>query len=147
MRGAATLGLRFLAALLLAISMALPAHAAGVSKSDTQKIRAVIQAQLAAFAADDAKRAFSYAAPGIQQMFGTPERFLAMVREGYPVVYRPASVGFLAPAGAAGMVIQAVEMADAAGALWVAVYQMQRQRDGRWRIAGCELQRSEGRVV
>ena len=37
---------------------------------------------------DDAKRAFSYAAPSIRAMFGTPERFLAMVRAGYPVVYR-----------------------------------------------------------
>lgn len=129
------------------LAIALSVQAAGVSKADTQKIRSVIQAQLAAFAADDAKRAFSYAAPGIRQMFGTPERFLAMVREGYPVVYRPASVGFLTPAANAGAVIQAVEMADSAGALWVAVYQMQRQRDGRWRIAGCELQRSEGRVV
>lgn len=145
MRRASVIGFRWLAALLLALSMSV--HAAGVSRADAQKIRAVIQAQLAAFAADDATRAFSYAAPGIRQMFGTPERFLEMVREAYPVVYRPASVGFLAPAANGGSVFQAVEMADTAGTLWVAVYQMQRQRDGRWRIAGCELQRSEGRVA
>jgi len=29
-------------------------------------------------------------------MFGTPERFLAMVRAGYPVVYRAAGVTFRA---------------------------------------------------
>ena len=46
---------------------------------------------------DDAKRAFSYAAPSIRAMFGTPERFLAMVRAGYPVVYRPPAVTFLIP--------------------------------------------------
>ena len=54
-----------------------------------------IEAQLAAFAADDADKAFSYAAPGIRALFITAERFLSMVREGYPVVYRPASVTFL----------------------------------------------------
>jgi hypothetical protein len=136
---------RLLAALTL--SSALAAQAASVSKADTQKVREVIRSQLAAFAADDAKRAFSFAAPGIRQMFGTPERFLAMVREGYPVVYRPASVGFLQPAANGRVVIQAVEMADVDGLLWVAVYQLERQRGGAFRITGCEVSRSDGRVI
>jgi Domain of unknown function (DUF4864) len=137
--------LRLLAAFALAASFA--AQAAPVSKGDTKKIRSVIQAQLDAFARDDAQRAFSYAAPGIRKMFGTPERFLAMVREGYPVVYRPASVGFLAPEANGATVIQAVEMADGEGTLWVAVYQLERQRGGAWRITGCELMPSDGKVV
>ena len=62
----------------------------------------VVSAQLEAFAKDDAKRAFSYAAPSIRAMFGTPERFLAMVRAGYPVVYRAAGVTFLHPAAGRG---------------------------------------------
>lgn len=136
---------RLLAACALAVSFA--AQAAPVSKGDTKKIRGVIQAQLDAFARDDAQRAFSYAAPGIRKMFGTPERFLAMVREGYPVVYRPASVGFLAPEANGATVIQAVEMADREGTLWVAVYQLERQRGGAWRITGCELMPSDGKVV
>lgn len=136
---------RLLAACALAASFA--AQAAPVSKGDTKKIRGVIQAQLDAFARDDAQRAFSYAAPGIRKMFGTPERFLAMVREGYPVVYRPASVGFLAPEANGATVIQAVEMADREGTLWVAVYQLERQRGGAWRITGCELMPSDGKVV
>jgi len=136
---------RLLAAACLAV--ALSAQAVGVSKADAQKVRAVIQAQLAAFAADDAKRAFSFAAPGIRDLFGTPERFLATVRESYPVVYRPASVGFLKPEALDGTVIQAVEMADAQGTLWIAVYKLERQRGGAWRIAGCELLPSDGRVT
>ena len=136
---------RLLAAFALAASFS--AHAAPVSKGDTKKIRGVIQAQLDAFARDDAQRAFSYAAPGIRKMFGTPERFLAMVREGYPVVYRPASVGFLAPEANGATVIQAVEMADGEGTLWVAVYQLERQRGGAWRITSCELMPSDGKVV
>lgn len=136
---------RLLAAFALAASFA--AQAAPVSKGDTKKIRSVIQAQLDAFARDDAQRAFSYAAPGIRKMFGSPERFLAMVREGYPVVYRPASVGFLAPEANGATVIQAVEMADRDGTLWVAVYQLERQRGGAWRITSCELMPSDGKVV
>ena len=135
---------RLVATLGLAVSLA--AHAGGVSKADAQKVRAVIQAQLDAFAADDARRAFSYAAPGIRQMFGTPERFLAMVREGYPVVYRPASIGYLKPEANGRTVIQAVEMADGEGTLWVAIYQLERHQ-GAWRITGCELVPSDGKVI
>jgi hypothetical protein len=131
----------------LCLAVGLSAQAAGVSKADTQKIRTVIRAQLAAFAADDAKRAFSYAAPKIREMFGTPERFLAMVREGYPVVYRPASVGFLTPEVAGGTVFQAVEMAGSDGSLWVAVYTLERRRNGTWAISGCEVLPREGRAV
>ncbi|MFT3954024.1 MAG: DUF4864 domain-containing protein [Piscinibacter sp.] len=137
--------LRALAALALAASFA--AQAAPVSKAEAKRIRGVIQAQLDAFARDDARSAFAYAAPGIRKMFGTPERFLAMVREGYPVVYRPASVGFLAPEANGATVIQAVEMADRDGTLWVAVYQLERQRGGAWRITSCELMPSDGKVV
>ena len=138
---------RLLAAFGLAVSVALSAQAAPVTKADAQKVRAVIRAQLAAFAADDAERAFSYAAPGIRAMFGSPERFLAMVREAYPVVYRPASVGFLQPEALGRTVIQAVEMADTDGTLWVAVYHLERQRNGAWRIASCELVPSDGRMI
>lgn len=116
------------------------ARADALSKADAAKVRDVIRAQLDAFAADDAARAFSYASSGIQRMFGTPERFIDMVRRGYPVVLRPASVSFLAPAAHGGEVLQAVEMVDADGAVWVALYRLERQKNGTWRIAGCELQ-------
>ena len=133
------------AAFLLLLLASIGAEAAGVSKVDARKVRSIIQAQLSAFAADDAARAFSYAAPAIREMFGTPERFIEMVRKGYPVVYRPASVSFLEPEGLDGTVIQAVEMTDASGAAWVALYRLQRQRDGSWRINGCELAPGAGR--
>jgi len=121
------------------------AQAAGISKGDARKVRSVIEAQLSAFAADDAKRAFSYAAPGIREMFGTPERFMAMVREAYPVVYRPAAVSFLQPEAIDGLVIQAVEMTDARGGVWTAVYRLERQRNRAWRITACEIAPSDAR--
>jgi Domain of unknown function (DUF4864) len=123
------------------------AHAAGVSAADEKAIRAVVQAQLDAFAADDATRAFSFAAPGIRAMFGTADRFMAMVRTGYPVVYRPASVVFLKPELIDGEVIQGVRMTDASAAQWLAVYQMQRQPDKTWRIGGCQVVPSQERLT
>ena len=123
------------------------AHAAGVSAADEKAVRAVIQAQLDAFAADDAARAFSLAAPGIREMFGTADRFMAMVRTGYPVVYRPASVVFLKPELVDNEVIQGVRMTDARGASWLAIYKMQRQPKNIWRIGGCQVVQNDERLT
>jgi hypothetical protein len=131
----------------LGLAFALAAHAAEVSKADAQKVRAVIEAQLAAFAADDAARAFSYAAPGIRETFGTPERFLAMVRAGYPAVYRAAGISFLKPEALPGELVQTVQLTDANGSLWLAVYHLQRQPDASWRISGVEVARNAGRAT
>ena len=90
-------------------------------------------------------RRISLAAPAIQTMFVNAERFLAMVRESYPVVYRPASVSFLQPEWIDGKLIQRVQMADAAGAPWMVVYELERQADRSWRIAGCVAARAQGR--
>jgi hypothetical protein len=119
--------------------------AAQVSAEDARAIRAVIAEQLEAFARDDAPHAFSLAGSGIRERFGTPEAFIDMVRTGYPVVYRPRSVQFDSPVVVDGIVLQPVRMTDAAGAAWVALYPMERQPDGVWRINGCQLVRLPGR--
>jgi len=142
---------RFFAAFCLLLGLAfgasVPARAQPVSDLDVRAARTVVSAQLEAFAKDDARRAFSYAAPSIRAMFGTPERFLAMVRTGYPVVYRPAGVTFLVPVRFAGDLVQGVHLTDGAGALWLATYRLERQSDGSWRIAGCDVQPATGKMI
>jgi hypothetical protein len=121
-----------------------PAQAAPASAADTKAAQAVIQAQLNAFAADDAKRAFSYAAPAIRAQFGTADNFLLMVRQGYPMVYRPANVSFSKPEMISGTLIQTVQFADLDGAEWVATYHLQRQRNKSWRISACVVEPRSG---
>lgn len=143
------------AVLLLALWAAVPsavgAGAVGqespVRREDARNVRSVVQAQLDAFAADDAERAFALAAPNIRELFGSAGKFIAMVRSGYPVVYRPASVEFLLPQIREGELIQSVRMTDRRGAVWLAVYLMQRQPDKSWLIAGCTAAEVEGRVT
>ena len=122
-----------------------PLRAADVTAAEAKEVRALVEAQLAAFASDDADKAFAYAAPAIQAMFVTAERFLAMVRQSYPVVYRPASVRFLQPERVDGRLLQRVQMVDAEGAPWQVVYEIERQQDGSWRIAACVAARAQGR--
>jgi hypothetical protein len=129
---------------LLAIA---PVQAASVSARQAAQIQAVVQAQLKAFAADDAVRAFSYATPRIRKVFGNADTFLAMVRASYPMVYRPASVSFFSPEKLDGVWVQRVQMSDEQGALWQVTYALELQRDKSWRINGCEVAASEGRVA
>jgi hypothetical protein len=122
-----------------------PVLAAAASRAVAQQaaedtaIRDVIGGQLDAFLADDGQRAWSYASPGIQQMFGTVDTFMGMVRQGYPPVYRPQarSFGVLRPSPSGPE--QEVRLTDSAGQDWVAIYTMERQPDGSWKIAGCRL--------
>jgi hypothetical protein len=131
--------LRFALAL-LALVVPLTAGAADrVTGNDAAEIRAVIHRQIDAFRRDDARGAFALVSPGVQQEFGTPERFLDAVRISYRAVYRPASVAFLELVVMGGDVVQQVRVIDHAGSVWVAYYAMQRQRDGSWRTNGCHL--------
>ena len=110
-----------------------------LSGADRAEIKAVIRAQIEAFRRDDAVEAFSLASPGIQATFETPEKFLDMVRNDYQPVYRPVSVTFLELLVVEGVVVQSVQLSDSAGAVWLALYPMQRQKNGRWRTHGCQL--------
>jgi hypothetical protein len=129
-----------IAMLALLFAAGSPAMAGGrVTVSDLIEIRAVINRQLDAFKRDDASGAFALASPGVQQAFGTPQRFLEVVRMAYRAVYRPGRVSFLDPMLLSGDVVQQVQITDRAGGVWLAYYSMQRQDDGSWRTNGCHL--------
>jgi chlorite dismutase len=129
---------RLLCALLLGASP-LFAGAQSVPPADAEAVRKVIEAQLDAFRRDDAEGAFSYAAPAIREMVGTPERFIQMVKTSYAVVYRPHRVTFREPVKVGKDLAQPVRMTDEEGRAWVVVYPMERQPDGKWLINGCQL--------
>jgi hypothetical protein len=129
------------------VGVSFSASAAEISSTDAAAIRAVVEQQLDAFARDDARRAFALATSGIRARFGTAEAFMAMVRADYPVVYRPRRVDFDKPVVLEGEIMQPVRMIDAEGATWIALYPMQRQANGAWRINGCQLARLAGRQV
>lgn len=135
------------AGLLAAWMLLGPAHAAGLSAADEKNVRAVVQGQLSALARDDARKAFSFAAPNVRAAVGSAAGFLALVRRSYPVIYRPASVSFLKPESHHGLVIQRVQMLDHQGNAWLAAYSLERQQDKAWRITGCQVVPNKGRMA
>jgi Domain of unknown function (DUF4864) len=126
-----------LAALLLPATA--PAAPPAPSAEDVQAIRAVIEAQLSAFQREDGPAAFSYAAPSIQQQFGTPEAFMRMVRQGYRPVYRPRQWSFEAMLVQDDDWVQPVLVTALDGRVVVALYSMERQPDASWRVGGVVL--------
>ena len=129
----------FLLGLALLATPAVLATEGRLTGADVHEIRAVIHRQIDAFRRDDAHGAFALVSPGVQQVFGSPERFLDTVRMAYRAVYRPSSVAFLELVVMSTEVVQRVQVTDRLGTVWVAHYAMQRQRDGTWRTNGCHL--------
>jgi hypothetical protein len=118
----------------------LPASAQGVSDAEAAEFQRIITSQLNAFNADDGAAAYAFAAPNIQRMFPTPEIFLSMVKQGYAPVYRRQSYAFGAIGNEmGGQPTQHVTIIDANGKAWTALYAMERQPDGSWKISGCSL--------
>lgn len=119
----------------LLIGFAVPARAA----DDVAAAQTIIRAQTDAFGRDDATAAYSHAAPSIQGVFPNAEVFMAMVRHGYPPVYRHKSFEFGKARAEAGNIAQQVRIVDADGQPWDALYTLEQQPDGTLKISGCVL--------
>lgn len=136
---------RLLLALLLLAAMTAGSFAVAqtaepnLAPADRAAIRTVIDSQIAAFRRDDGEGAFTFASPTIRNIFGTVENFMAMVRNGYPQVYRPREVEFRELVGGADALFQLVWIVGPDGAAVIAAYEMQQQADGSWRINGVQL--------
>ena len=120
---------------------------AAIGEPDRGAIRAVIESQLAAFRRDDGAAAFAFASPTIQQMFLNPDVFMEMVRAGYRPVYRPREVEFRELVSEGGEPVQRVFLVGPDGVPAMALYFMQRQPDGTWRINGCILAKAPDESV
>ena len=110
----------------------------GPARADPDAIQGVIGDQLDAFQADDFARAFTHAAPSIRGMFGDPQRFGTMVRQGYPMVWRPGSVEYLGTEDRGGTWEQQLLVGDGSGRLHVLAYTMVETPEG-WKIAGVRI--------
>jgi hypothetical protein len=118
-----------------------------VSPSDTAAIRAVITDQLGAFLRDDGATAYADASPTIQTLFHDADTFMQMVRTGYQSVYRARGVEFRDLGMVDSRLIQQVYMTGPDGIPVLALYQMQKQPDGSWKINGCSIARAPDQGV
>ncbi|SPF78245.1 DUF4864 domain-containing protein [Pseudoprimorskyibacter insulae] len=116
-----------------ALSVFLPM--AAMADSDA---KSVIRQQFEAFGAGDVPRAFEFASPQIQGMFGTPGNFGLMVEQGYPMVWNHSALRFGGSRTKGDDTIQTVLVTGVDNAIYVLEYTMVLTADG-WRINGVRV--------
>jgi hypothetical protein len=102
----------------------------------------VVRSQEQAFSRDDAAAAYSYAAPAIHEMFPQPDLFMSMVRRSYAPVYRHRRFEFGEARVEGDWIAQRVHIVDENGEAWEALYTLEQEPDGSFRITGCSLLRA-----
>lgn len=142
--GIAAFRLKILAVLLLVFTCLFSVVTAGYAETYEEEelavLRGVIVDQIKAFQRDDAEAAYEFSSPGIQALFPTPETFMAMIRRSYQTVYRAEKFFFEDVAIIDGRTIQPLRIIpDGAGSPTMAMYIMEQQSDGAWKIGGCIL--------
>ena len=127
----------YLYGLLATALLALPAQA------QDAPIETTIQSQLDAFLADDFAKAFSFASPNLKTVFGSPDNFSLMVKNGYPMVWRHGAVQMLELRTVAGNLWQRVMITDDVGRTHLLDYQMVETPEG-WQINAVQLLPAQG---
>jgi hypothetical protein len=115
------------------------ADARTLTAAEWNAIRRVIAEQRTALIEGNADRAFGYATDRTKQQFGDAETFLSMVRTGYAALLTARYVEFLEGAVIEGVVVQPLRLIGADNTVLVALYTLEKQKNGRWRIAGCRI--------
>ncbi len=110
-----------------------------LTQQDLAEIPQIVARQLEAFQRDDHVTAFACPSLFIQEQFGTPQKFMDMVRSAYAPVYRLQSVMFQEVIAINNIPTQQELIPTTDDQLVRAYYLMHRQADASWKINGCLL--------
>ena len=106
-----------------------------VFADESAMVRNTISSQIEAFKENNIKKAYEFAAPNIQAQFPNPDVFGLMVRNGYPVIWRPKSFKFTKFQDLGNKSIQRVLFQSYNGSLEIYDYILEKY-DDLWKIAG-----------
>ena len=129
------------------VATALWVAAASAEELTAARSHAIVERQFDAFERDDAEAAYALATPAIKEMFVDADRFLAMVRDRYPPVYRHRSVEFGAFKESGDEASLQATLVDNDNVVWTALYSLSREENGDWLISGCVLVKSEASAI
>lgn len=118
-----------------------------LSRADWNAIRDVVVDQRDAIVAGDGTRAFAYATPGIRRKFGDAATFLDMVRHAYSPLVEARDAQPLEGLIVDGRVVQPLQLVMPDNAVLIAIYTMELQPGGAWRISGCVVAESKLRAT
>lgn len=117
---------------------------AAAGEAEVKAAQSSIEAQIRAFLAGDDTTAYSYAAPNIQKLFPDVERFMGMVTGSYQPVWKPRNFAFgKAEEISPSSIVQQVLLVGPDGKDYEAIYTLELQPDGTFRITGVSLRGSQ----
>lgn len=119
------------------VQAALPA--ATLPAADVEAIHQAVQRQLDALKKGDAAGAFALTTDDTRNRLGTPDKFLQVIKEQYDPVYRHRLAMLSTIHVINGKVYQLVRLTDQESHVWVAIYAVNKDKQGAWKIDGCEL--------
>lgn len=128
--------------LFLLIVLLLGPGASAFAGDEIAAAQSIIRSQEEAFGRDDAATAYTFASPAIKNWYRSPDTFMYMVRNGYAPVYRHRSFEFGAAKVLEGKILQEVQIIDADGVAWDALYTLEPQSDGSLKISACVLKKA-----
>ncbi len=122
---------------------------AAMAQDGLSTARDIIEKQISAFLNDDIETAYSFAAAGIKAAYPDPRFFVEMVKRNYGPVYRPGNYAFgRGVLGTDGNTIaQELLITGPRGKDWRAVYVLEKQADGAFRITGVRLSKLSGSAI
>ncbi|MCX7304448.1 MAG: DUF4864 domain-containing protein [Hyphomicrobiales bacterium] len=127
----------------LLVAALLGATAAFAGDAEIKAAQGTVDAQLKALKSGDGALAYSFAAPTIQRIFPTADIFMNMVESGYQPVRNPRNYAFgKAEEMGAGKIAQQVLLTGPDGKEYEALYTLELQPDGVWRVTGVSLKAS-----
>jgi hypothetical protein len=127
--------------LLMAFVIMLPF--AGHADDEIAAAQNTIRSQTEAIVRNDGAAAYAFASPALQLIFQQPDIFMAMVQKNYAPIYRHNRFDFGESRISEGKIAQKVDIVDADGEPWTALYTLERQ-DGVMKITGCTLVKETG---
>jgi hypothetical protein len=114
--------------------------AARAGDAEIRAAQSAIEGQLRAFLADDEQAAYGFAAPSIRRIFPTTEQFMAMVKGAYQPVWKPRNFAFgKVQELSATSIVQQLLVVGPDGKDYEAIYTLELQPDGMFRITGVSL--------
>ena len=114
-------------------------------KNVEEIVKKVITSQLMAFKESNVEKAFTFAAPNIKRQFLNAENFGLMVKNGYPVIWRPKNYQFVKFSSNGTRSIQRVLFRSTTDALLTFDYLLEKFSN-EWRIAGVIQVNTEGNI-
>ena len=130
--------------ILIAVSFAASQFcaAAFAGEAEIKAAQGTIQNQLEAFKAGNDEAAYSFAAPNVKKIFPSLDIFMNMVTGAYKPVHKPQNYAFGKVEESSTQIIQQVMIVGPDGKDYEAVYTLELQPDGVYRITGVSLRAS-----